>query len=283
MILRILGCLLLVAAGLKLHGLAIESVGRAGIFSEPWLQTAIVEWEIILGLWLIWGKQRSVAWLAAGATFVVFAGVSFWQGWIGQVTCGCLGSIIQINPWLAFAIDGIVLMMLAQARRRAFATESARPIASALRPIMFGAGGVLVILGLFAAIGTLAFGSPAAALGYLRGERLSVEPRLVDVGEGYIGEQKQVVVQLRNWTDKRIRVVGGTADCSCLVTGELPVTVEPGERCPLTVMVWMKGPPGQFTRSVNLLTHDEHFRIISFRLTGQSYPLSPEQASRDDK
>src|SRR5438093_8195142 len=104
MILRILGCLLLVAAGLKLHGLAVEPVGAAGFFSSPWVQMLIVEWEIALGISLVWGINPWLAWLAATATFLAFASVSFWQGWIGQATCQCVGAI-HVNPWLAFGTD----------------------------------------------------------------------------------------------------------------------------------------------------------------------------------
>ena len=64
MAMRGLGGLLLLAAALKMYGLAIEPVGRAGIFSEPWVQTLIVEWEIGLGIWLVSGVNRWLAWLA---------------------------------------------------------------------------------------------------------------------------------------------------------------------------------------------------------------------------
>ena len=45
---RGLGGLLLLAAGLKMYGLAVEPVGRAGIFSEPWVQTLIVD----MSMWM---------------------------------------------------------------------------------------------------------------------------------------------------------------------------------------------------------------------------------------
>ncbi len=47
LILRALGLLLLVAAGLKLQGLGVDPVGRVGIFSMPEFQLAVVEFEII--------------------------------------------------------------------------------------------------------------------------------------------------------------------------------------------------------------------------------------------
>lgn len=277
MAMRGLGGLLLLAAALKLYGLALEPVGRAGIFSEPWVQTLIVEWEIGLGAWLLLGMKPAVAWLIATATFLTFAGVSFWQGWIGQTSCGCFGAI-RVNPWLAFAIDLTALGLLAVARRQACRTDARSRIASAFRPLALGACGVFAILGLMAGVATIAIGSPDAALAYLRGDRLSVVPRLVDVGEGYVGDRKEVVVTVRNWTDKPIRIVGGTSDCSCVVTNDLPLTVPPGEAHPLTVKLAMKGNPGQFTRSARLFTDDERDRLVGFRLTGTAHEGTENEA-----
>ena len=273
---RALGGLLLLAAALKMYGLAVEPVGRAGIFSEPWVQTLIVEWEIALGIWLVWGVNRALAWLAATATFLAFAGFSFWQGWIGQTSCGCFGAI-RVNPWAAMGIDLVVLTILAGNRERAVSCESKREITRSLHRVIFGALGVLACLGVFAGIGTIAFGSPAAALAYLRGDRLTVEPSLIDVGDGFVGEQKRVVVQVRNWTDKAIRIVGGTSDCSCVVTKDLPVSIAPGEQGPLTVAMQLKGPPGQFTRWAILFTDDERFSTFRYRLTGRSFRFSSDQ------
>jgi Protein of unknown function (DUF1573)/Methylamine utilisation protein MauE len=272
---RGLGGLLLLAAALKMYGLAVEPVGRAGMFSAPWVQTLIVEWEIALAVWFLSGVYPALAWLAGTATFLAFAGFSFWQGWIGQTSCGCFGAI-RVDPWLAFGIDVVALVLLALARHRALATEESVHSAKALRPVLTGACGVLLMLGVLSAIGTAAFGSPAAALAYLRGQRLSVEPRLVDVGEGYLGEQTEILVRLRNWTEQPIRVVGGSADCSCVVTDDLPTTVEPGATSLLKVRLQMKAPPGQFTRLATLYTDDERFRVVTFRVTGHSRPYSEE-------
>ena len=71
-----LGALLLAAAGLKLYGLSVSAVPQVGWFAQPWVQLAAVEWELILGLWLLSGTRQRGAWLAAIITIVAFAGVS---------------------------------------------------------------------------------------------------------------------------------------------------------------------------------------------------------------
>lgn len=268
MILRILGCLLLVAAALKLHGLAIEPIG-GGSFSQPWLQTVIVEWEIILGAWLMSGTHRLLASIVAMATFVIFAAASFWQGWIGQSSCGCFGAI-QVNPWLSFSIDivALLLLMVSARRERREPTNTLHP-PKVLRVVGVGACGVFAILGVLTAIATVIFGSPQAGLAYLRGERLSVQPRFVDVGEGGLGETREVAVLLHNWTDRPIRILGGTSDCSCVVTKDLPINVEPGETRFLTVSVVLNGAPGDFSRLALLFTDDEASHVVPFRLSGR--------------
>jgi hypothetical protein len=278
---RGLGGLLILAAGLKLYGMAVEPVGRAGIFSEPWVQTLIIEWEIALGVWLLSRANRGLAWLVATATFLAFAGFSLWQGWIGQTSCGCFG-VIRVDPWAALTIDVFALSLLALSFKPTFSTETPQQVRKALRPVAIGACGILVLLAAFAAIGTLVFGSPAAALVHLRGQVITVDPKMVRLPDGNLGESSTVAVQVRNWSDHRIRILGSRFDCTCEVIGKLPALVEPGETYTLLVVITFKGDPGQFTRLVRLYTDDDDSPTIGFRLTGRVFASTPSEASRFD-
>jgi hypothetical protein len=275
-VMRGLGGLLLLAAALKLYGLAVEPVGGIGIFSEPWLQTLIVEWEIALGIWLVWGVNRALAWLAAVATFVTFTVISASQGLIGQGSCGCLGSI-RVNPWIAFGVDVASLALLGMARAQASTAENQTQISRVFGTLSLGGCGVLAILGAMAAISTLAFGSPDAGLAYLRGDHISILPRLVDVGEGQLGETKEITVTLRNWTKRPVRIIGGTADCACVLTKDLPLRVQAGESRIVTVAVDLIGEPGPFTRTGMLFTDDDDAPILRFRVTGRSHEKPQER------
>lgn len=108
---RFLGILLLAAAGLKLNGLAVDPVGRMGLFTLPAFQIAVVEFEIFLAVWLLWGRQPLGSWATALAVFTIFAAVSAYQGWIGRASCGCFGRL-SVSPWYAFGIDLAVLIAL---------------------------------------------------------------------------------------------------------------------------------------------------------------------------
>jgi hypothetical protein len=52
-----LGVLLLVAAGLKLVGQNVAPYAQFGFLIHPSMQLAAVEWEIVLGLWLVFGSR----------------------------------------------------------------------------------------------------------------------------------------------------------------------------------------------------------------------------------
>jgi hypothetical protein len=275
---RVLGVLLLAAAALKLHGLAIDPAGHGGVFSAPEWQVGIVEIEIFLGIWLLSGNRPIGSWLGAQLAFGCFAAASFYQGWVGQASCGCFGAV-AVNPWLTFSLDVAMMTALALGRPDLQPLrESPRAIlTAALLPVAGGFLGTAAILGLLAGIAHASFGSTQGALAYLRGERISVSPRLLDMGEGQPGEVREASVQLHNWTDKPVHLYGGTSDCSCVATDDLPITIAPGEGRAIRVKMRLPAANGAFNRTAFLMTDDDETRTLMFRLTGHIHK-SDEQA-----
>lgn len=111
----ILGLLFLVAAALKLRGLAVSALPPVGWWSLPWVQTAAIEWEIFLGLWLLSGRWLVAAWVVALGTMGLLTGVSAYLGSIGQASCRCFGTI-SASPWHVFVVDAFVLLLLLSLR-----------------------------------------------------------------------------------------------------------------------------------------------------------------------
>lgn len=208
---RFLGVLLLAAAGLKLSGLAVDPVGRMGLFTVPAFQIGVVEFEIFLAAWLLWGKKPLGSWAMALLVFAVFAVVSAYQGWIGRASCGCFGKL-SVSPWSAFGIDLTVLLMLTLGRPDAAIRWQPWSILASLLPAVWGIGGAVVMLVFLTGLASLFFGSADAALAHIRGERISLYPRMVDVGTGAFGEERAAVVEVVNRTDHAIRLIGGTKD-----------------------------------------------------------------------
>lgn len=108
---RLVGVLLLTAAVLKLLAVGGAPVQAAGFFETAAGQLALVILETGLGVWLVSGHWPLGSWLVSLLLFGVFAAVTFRQGWAGQSSCGCLGSV-AVNPWYTFTLDLVVLSAL---------------------------------------------------------------------------------------------------------------------------------------------------------------------------
>lgn len=208
---RCVGVLLLAAAGLKLNGLAVDPVGGTGVLGSTAIQVAVVEFEVLLAAWLLWGGFAVGCWAVSVSAFTVFAAVSGWQGWIGRASCGCFGQV-TVNPWWAFSLDVAVLMALLLVRPRFRRAE--RPVirTKAILPVACGFLVVVVASGAVAGFAAARYGSLDDALAALRGERISLYPRTVDVGTGETGEGREVSVRVVNRTPQPIRLIGGTRD-----------------------------------------------------------------------
>jgi hypothetical protein len=257
----VLGLLLLTAAGLKLYGMNVTAVPRVGWFATPRVQVAVVEWELVLGLWLLSGTYQAGAWLAAVGTFLAFAGVSGYFGWIGVASCGCFG-VIRASPWAAFGVDLAALAVLGVARPDFRADSLRLPSGSGIVPV--GAAAVLVAL---TGVGSWLYGSPQAALARLRGDTLTVSSDYVDFGSGSAGQLLEATVEVQNWTERAVRLTGGTSDCSCVTTADLPLTILAGEARPATIRLTI--PPaklGAFTRVAELWTDHDKQRSIRLRV-----------------
>ncbi len=283
-ILRSVGMLLLAAGALKASGLGVDPVARTGVFSAPAFQFLVIAFELILGVWLLSGSQPIGSWMVTLLTFIGFAGVTFHQGWIGQATCGCAGRLITINPWLAFAVDIAIVSALVRFRPELQPLWDHR--ARVARIAAGVVGGYLLALGCAAALGHYHYGSMDAALAALRQERLSITPATLDMGQGVPGETREATLNLGNRTEHPIRVIGGTADCSCTVLGDIPVTVPPGETRSITIQLRLPNSQGRFTRIAELMIDDQGTNNkIGFRLTGRinQTPENAEQVQRTER
>ena len=259
----VLGVLLLAAAVLKLYGLSVSAVPRVGWFAQPWVQLAAVEWEAVLGLWLLIGAHPRGSWFAAVGTFLAFAGLSGYLGWVGVASCGCFGAI-QASPWLAFAVDVTALALLTA---RPGIPEVARSNSPITRTVIHGVALAAILGGVTVGVLVGWQGSLRAALALIRGERVGVNPGYLDLGDGTPGETLEAVVEVANWTDHPVRLVGGTSDCSCVATDGLPVTIPARGREEVRVAVTIPPrSPGRTTRAVQLWTDVPEQSVLRFTL-----------------
>lgn len=127
----LVGGVLLLAASFKAYQLATEPTPETGLMTSRWFLTAVVEFELLLGLCLIFGVFARAVWTAAIACFTLFTCVTLYKALSGEASCGCFGAV-QINPWFTLALDvGIVVALLryAPACVGKKSTADARPTA----------------------------------------------------------------------------------------------------------------------------------------------------------
>ncbi len=250
-VLGLAGSVLIAAAVLKLSGSSVSAFAQYGWWLSANVQIAAIGWELLLGVALILGVHRPVTWLLALITFGLFAGISGYLGIIGQANCGCFGSI-EASPWAAFTVDATLLLLLTLFRPR-FITDEFR--SSAIESGKWALG-LAMVLAVVLGAGVILYGSPAGALAQLRGDALSVDRTHVDFGQGKPGDILTQHVTITNWTEGPLRIIGGTSDCSCVTTVDLPLTFSSRESKKVTISyrVPRTDQPGIISRTAILLT-----------------------------
>lgn len=214
-----------------------------------------------LGFWLLSGACQAGAWITAAGTFLAFASVSNYLGWTGVASCGCLGAI-RASPWHAFSADMLALALLATGWPGFHAGSSK------LRFHRLGvAVSAVTVLVALAGLVSWIYGSPAVALARLRGETVTVSPGYLDFGAGTPGQTLEAVAKVQNWTDQPVEVIGGTSDCTCATTSDLPLIIPAREGRPVTIRLKIPAStPRVFTRVAELWTADEKQRTIRLQV-----------------
>ena len=259
------GLVLLATALLKILGTSVSGVPAIGWLSSPRVQLTVIQGELFVAVWLLSGYVQRSAWLAAFATFLTFAAASGYLGWIGQVDCGCLGPI-RASPWYMFGFDIAAVAVLWTARPKLRPDWGAAQLTWkrwAAPAILAGSVGAFVFGGAY-----LAFGSIEGAAGWLRGDALSFSTRHVDFGQVLPGEARRASIDVRNRSDRPIRLLGGTQTGVLSVTSGLPLTLQPGETFAVAVNFSVpRWNPGLVTHSVELLTDDTAQRRVRLQVT----------------
>ncbi len=122
-VLKVLGFLLLTAAVLKGHELLTVPAANRDFWSWRPFLIFQVEFELALGIWLLSGVLKRLAWLAALTCFSLFCCVTLYKGLIGATSCGCFGRI-HVNPWITLAMIDLPAAVLLWALRPAMVSAN---------------------------------------------------------------------------------------------------------------------------------------------------------------
>lgn len=112
--------------------------------------------------------------------------------------------------------------------------------------------GAALIAAATALYGQIRFGSPIAPLAIARGERILLTPAVYRLGECGRREKKEIDAEVINLSDAHVRVVGGTADCTCVSINALPIAVPCRGSAIVPVMVRLGADDGRFEQTFSL-------------------------------
>jgi methylamine utilization protein MauE len=176
----LVGLVLLVAAVLKGYELATEPVPETSLFTARWFLTGLVEFELMLGLWLVSGLHARASRSAALLSFTAFGIITLYKGVSGEASCGCFGKV-EASPWHVLGLDIAVVAALW------FVTPAGLCV-STIRVHPFRFAGFLLIA-LLAAI-------PGAAL------MIGYTPAALADDGGITGDSSFVVLEPQKWLGK---------------------------------------------------------------------------------
>jgi hypothetical protein len=245
-----LGLLLLTAAALKGHQLATDPIRGRGILESFWFLTAVIEFELLFGLWLLFGLYARHTRFAAVGVFAVFACVSLLQALRGQPTCGCFGKL-SIDPWYTCAIDSAAVVCLLLAKKgRALEPEIAFDQAATVPARVWAS--LLVSAAILSCVG-------GASLWFIRQrnrtenaqQTLVVSDGALDFGEVWCQRRFPWTLPLYNASPEPITITGLEASCACTSVDGTPMTVRPGETAALQLQLDLQPKrPAEFSGGV---------------------------------
>jgi len=268
----VLGLLLLVAAGLKAHGLTTDPLSQDSFLASPLLQVAVIEVELLLGLWLLSGRSVRAAWAATLMFFVILSGVSLYQALTGQESCGCLGRV-AMSPWWAFILDITACLALVLWRPTHTRPDSGLDTSNAgngLKSFLIrSVAGAILLGGGILLFAVAEHGSVHAFVASLQGEALLVRPNTIQLGNQAADTQKVVNIAIRNMTERKVRIIGSQSSCSpCVVATDLPIVAAKKQEAQVKLRVNFRGPERALRGQVVLFTDCPEKPYIRLRYFG---------------
>lgn len=255
------GILLLTAALFKTSGTRFDPFfSTFSYYSSASLM--LVQYELLLGSFLVFGLFKKATWLLSLLTFSIFSIASFYSGWNGNANCGCFGDVV-INPWFVFILDLLIIILLVVWRPQKW-----REVEGVKFSMIHFVTGIAVSSLIIATILFIYFEDFDKATAWFRGESLVFSPRVIDFGSAKQNQTLKLAVSVTNGTDGYVRIIGGTSNCSCSIVEDLPVIMKPGESVSFQVSYHTGRSRGLVHRQIKVLSDHLHQRAIPLEIIG---------------
>ncbi len=278
--LRFLGTLAAFTVGGILVGAAvfkaISTSAPRNLFGDlpggAWLKVVSIPFELALGGWLILSVNKRAPLLVALVTFAGFTAVNVRDISHGVAKCGCFGDL-PMTPWSALAIDGTALALLALSYLTLRRGETFRT-GTRVELLSFAASQAVIVAG-WTALVAASFGSSEVALASLGGDEVAVRPGQIDFGTAATSDILQRIVTVHNLSAGPVTLLGGSADCSCVTTTDMPVTIPPGESRSIGIALKLPPTAGNTRREAYLWTDHPAHKSLVLELSGRA--VLPEE------
>ncbi len=143
---------------------------------------------------------------------------------------------------------------------------------------------ILTFVGAFILVkaASLYFGSFPAMQDYLSGERLLVDSKSKTFGIVDQGIDQTVAFSLKNWTGRKIRVLGASSSCSCTMATNLPLEIGPDETELFKVVVHTTNISGNLTVFIRVFSDDSISPELILSVNGDIRKGSLDKHKNDD-
>lgn len=189
----------MVAAIAKWDQYRMGAVPAGGVINAKWFNICLVEAELLGSIVLLAGVFQKASWFITLAWFSALTLVSLAKGLAGKGSCGCLGRLIEVNPFLMAAFDISIVASLLRWR------PAGHP--------RYGASRLLVRRAL-AALAWTTLGIPAAYT------ILIYNPTIVSDGGDVRGGGALAVLEPERWVGKRFPLLKHIDDGRLLEQGD---------------------------------------------------------------
>ncbi|MEQ1906677.1 MAG: MauE/DoxX family redox-associated membrane protein [Pirellulaceae bacterium] len=250
-----LAMVLLVTAVLKLHLLLIDPFAdiKTGT-SLPLLWLAVfIEVGVV---WIVFSNSTDemIKWLSLTSLFCAMSVISILRVFSGQSTCGCAG-VIEINPLKFFIFDCVCLGALfnnsalkSKSIGFLFNKIAANRLHFAGQMACFAISGCFLFV-IYPMLDRIGFFS------MLRNEQVFI--KRIDLGTRSWSDVHKVEIEMQNFSNSSINIVGAKSTCSCISIANFPFSV-PAKSTLVTTAVISPKKTGWFHQRIQFFTDSKH-------------------------
>jgi hypothetical protein len=195
---------------------------------------------------------------------------------MGQTSCGCLGQV-HVHPWTMAVVDGsAILGLLASFTTSLFSEGTGN--GKLWKRCLLATPALMITTVLV----VLAFHPQGMrVLARLSGEPLLLRPFVSDLGDGQAAEWGTFRVEIINFSNRTVQLLGGRAHCACRILDALPVAIPPQGRMRLTIAGRFPARPGRFQQEFLLFTDCAEQPQVRGRFQGRVRPYEATQGDND--